>query len=178
MMQYFELFGEKPSFKTDPSILKKKFYALSRELHPDFNTSGSEEEQMVNLEKAAQLNKAYKTLLDPDATIGYILECKGLLETEKQAPLPPDFLMEMMDINEALADAEMEGNTTTVEQTAQQITALEKTLYETVEKDLDADPEDPAAEKALLRVKDYYLKKKYLQRILDRIAGIRNIAAR
>ena len=34
------------------------------------------------------------------------------------------------------------------------------------------------SEKALLRVKDYYYRKKYLQRILDKIASSRNIATR
>ena len=37
--------------------------------------------------------------------------------------------------------------------------------------------EGTTTEKELLQVKDYYYKKKYLQRILDKIHQIRNIAS-
>lgn len=177
-MNYFELFDIPVGFTIDSAALKQQYYALSRKFHPDFSTQENEWEQAEMLEKSALLNKAYKMLSDPDATIGYILQEKGLLDAEKQQALPPAFLMEMMEVNEALADAEMDENHAAIDKIAGEIEDIKKELHESAKEDLSCDPTAPASEKALLRIRDYYLKKKYTQRILERINGIRNIATR
>jgi molecular chaperone HscB len=57
------------------------------------------------LEITANLNKAFKTFQNSDDTIKYVLQLKGLLEEEEKYQLPPDFLMEVLEINEKLMDA-------------------------------------------------------------------------
>jgi hypothetical protein len=48
--------------------------------------------------------KGLKILQDRDQTIKYVLQLKGLLEEEEKYQLPPDFLMEMMEMNEKLLE--------------------------------------------------------------------------
>src|SRR6187455_408091 len=105
-MNYFEIFGIPLQLKVDKNDLPKKFFELSRKFHPDFYANTTPSEQQRALEITASLNKALKTFQNPDDTIKYVLQLKGLLEEEEKYQLPPDFLMEVLEINEKLLDAE------------------------------------------------------------------------
>jgi hypothetical protein len=50
-------------------------------------------------------------------------------------------------------------------------------MYDDVSPIIESYQEDTTTEEELLQVKDFYVQKKYLQSILDRIKGIRNIAS-
>jgi len=159
-MNYFELFGLPISLKVDRSKLALKYFELQKKYHPDFFTQGTEHEQELALETSSQVNKALKILKSEDETIKYLLQLKGLLEEEEKYQLPPEFLMEMMELNEELS-----------ENSAKQIADIEKEIYRQV-KDIIENYDDAGITTAeLLKVKEYYYKKKYLQRILDRIEG-------
>ncbi|MDE3253485.1 MAG: DnaJ domain-containing protein, partial [Bacteroidota bacterium] len=67
-MNYFELYDIPVGFLPDQAAVKKAFYRLSREFHPDFHGQASEEEQAAVLEKASDVNRAYKVFSDPDET--------------------------------------------------------------------------------------------------------------
>src|SRR6187200_25107 len=109
-MNYFEIFGIPVQLKVDKTELPKKFFELSRKFHPDFYANTTPSEQNKALEITANLNKAFKTFQNPDETIKYVLQLKGLLEEEEKYQLPPDFLMEVLEINEKLMDAKMEDD--------------------------------------------------------------------
>jgi molecular chaperone HscB len=175
-MNHFELFGIPMQLKPDPAALKKKFYELSRKYHPDFFSQAAEAEQADALEKASQLNKAWKTFQEPDDTIKYVLQLKGLLEEEEKYELAPVFLMEMLELNEELM--EMEPNEAGLSALDKRIAQLQHDLYEPVQPIVEHYQEGITTEKELLRVKEYYFRKKYLHRILDKIDAMRNIATR
>ena len=165
-MNYFELYGIAPSFNIDTAAVRKKFYELSRNHHPDFNGGGTATEQQEVLEKSAMINEAYKTLLNKDLLIKYILTSKGLLQEEEKYNLPPDFLMEVMDLNEQVMELD-KTDTTAVASLMATAKNLEKDLYEAIEPVMDNYSESTSTEKELLQVKDYYFKKKYLDRIIS-----------
>jgi molecular chaperone HscB len=96
-----------------------------------------------------------------------------LLEEEEKYELPPEFLIEMMELNEAL----MEVDDSSLEETETKISQLQKLLYDKVQKIIEYYNEDNTTNEQLLQVKDYYYKKKYLKRILERLDGMRNIAS-
>jgi molecular chaperone HscB len=175
-MNYFELFEIPLQLKVDAAALKTKFYALSRRYHPDFFSQSSEAEQTEALEKSSLLNKAWKTFQQADDTIKYVLQLKGLLQEEEKYELPPAFLMEMMEINEELMEAQENPDRLPVPD--KRIAQLQDELYETVKPIVEHYKEDITTEKELLQVKDYYFRKKYLQRILDKMEAMRNIAPR
>ena len=165
-MTYFEFFEIPETLTPDATIIRQKFLELSRKYHPDFYTQSSEGEQSEILEKAALLNKAYKVFQNKDALIKYVLMEKGMLAEEEKYALPPEFLMEVMEQNEALMDAKMEADDTKVEKVKSTISQLQSEIYEPVQRIVEMYPglETPAEE--LLQLKQYYFQKKYLDRIL------------
>ena len=171
-MNYFELFELPVSLVVDQKKLSSQYFALQKKYHPDFFTNSTEQEKDEVLEKSSMVNKGFKTFKDPDSTIKYVLELKGLLQEEEKYELPPDFLMEMMELNESLMDDDILN----IEETETKIFQLQKTLYDEVQTIIEDYTEDRTTEAQLLQVKDYYYKKKYLKRILERLDGMRNIA--
>src|ERR1700743_33530 len=99
-MNYFEFYGFPESFTLDDAIVKKKFYELSKQYHPDFYANEDEARQQEILELSTVNNKAYQTLSDDNKRLDYILRLHELVAEGAKPQLPADFLMEMMDINE------------------------------------------------------------------------------
>lgn len=170
-MNYFELFEIPVSLIVDQSKLSSQYFALQKKYHPDFFTNASEQEQEEVLEKSSIINKGFKTLKDPDSIIKYVLEIKNLLKEEEKYELAPDFLMEMMELNEGLMDEDILN----IEETETKIFQLQKTLYDEVQTIIEDYSEDRTTEAQLLQVKDYHFKKKYLKRIFERLNGMRDI---
>jgi molecular chaperone HscB len=166
-MNYFRLFGLPIQFRTDRQILRKKFFELSAKYHPDRFAASPTEEQERMMETSAMLNKAYKTLTSEDETIRYILQEKGLIITDEKYALSPDFLMEMMELNDELPEALEDENkkvslTNTLKNT-------EAELYSHVQSIIENYKEGITPGSDLLKVKDYYFKKKYLLRIAQQL---------
>ena len=166
-MNYFELFELPVALQIDKTKLAQKFFKLQKKYHPDFFVNGTEHEQEEALEISSQLNKALKVLKNQNETIKYLLQQKRLLEEEEKYQLPPAFLMEMMELNEELSA-----------QSAGQIQELENQLYKEVQYIIENYDDATVTSTNLLKLKEYYYKKKYLQRILDRLEGWCNIAIR
>ena len=172
-MNYFELFEMPVSLQVDKKYLQQKYFELQKKYHPDFFSNESEQEQADVLEKSSMINKAYKTFQNDDETIKYVLQQKGLLEEEEKYQLPADFLAEMMELNEML----MEVDDSSLEETETKISQVQKQLYDEVQNIIEYYDEYRTTDEQLLQVKDYYYKKKYLNRILERLEGMRNIAS-
>jgi len=170
-MNYFELFDIPVQLKVDKQALHKKFIELSKKHHPDYFATQDDEKQAEALDISASLNKAWNTFQDPDETIKYVLQSKGLLEEEEKYQLPAGFLMEMMEINEQLADAKMDGDPVKIAHLSSVISQLTTEIYEPVKKTVDNYQEGITTEKELLQVKEYYFKKKYLNRIRRQLSG-------
>lgn len=168
-MKYFDLFGIPVQLRVDAKSLTPRFFELSKQFHPDFFVNQDSVAQQEALDQSSLLNKAWKTFQQPDETIRYVLMEKGLMQEEEKYELPPDFLMEVMDINEQLMDQEEEGVNARVEAAVKQ---LENEIYEPVKKVVEGYREGITSEEELLQVKAYYYKKKYLDRIRRQLAGM------
>jgi len=170
MVNYFELYGLPVSFSPDQSLVKKKYYELSRQFHPDRFTQGGAAAMDEALKMSAQVNEGYKLLTDQDTTMGYVLRYLGALDDEEKYNLPPNFLMDMMDLNEAVSEAEMDPTEDNLElaigNLKQQMEELEAELKELTEKYT----EGADHHSLLLEIKDAWFRKKYLLRIKERIA--------
>jgi molecular chaperone HscB len=168
-MNYFDLFDIPVQLKVNAASLSKKFFELSKKYHPDYFANESDEAQTEALEKSALLNKAWKTFQNPDATIKYVLQEKGLLEEEEKYELPPGFLMEVLEINEQLMDADDPSARDKLQLTTNN---LQLEIYEPVKEIVESYQDTVTTEKELLQVKEYYYKKKYLDRIRQQLAGM------
>lgn len=173
-MEYFDIFELSPGFLLEEADLKRRFYANSKRYHPDFHTQADEATQQEILLKSSLNNKAYKTLKTEYSRIGYVLQQLGLTGEGVKHDLPQDFLMEMMEVNESMMELQMDPDPTQLEAAKAKVNQEISALRSGVLADLGADPLAPGASPALNNIKDYYLKVKYLLRMLenlDRFAG-------
>ncbi|WP_375436604.1 Fe-S protein assembly co-chaperone HscB [uncultured Hymenobacter sp.] len=165
---YFEFYDLPETFQPDEAALKRRYYALSREYHPDFHATASPGRQQEILRLATLNTNAYRTLSDPDLRMAYILGQHGLLEEGKQE-MPPNFLMEVMDLNEQIMEFEFEPDLEAAKRVEDEVNALTQTLDAGIEPVLAGYPGLPtdARPQALQQVRTYYLKKRYLLRIRE-----------
>ena len=171
-MNYFELYEIPISFSPNQEVIKQKFYALSKKYHPDFYINESEEKQEEVLELSTLNNKAFQVLKDDQKRLHYVLELKGHLVEGENYSLPQSFLMEMMEVNEAIMELEFNPEDAKFEELTNQISNIENSLIN----DLKAltfsfdtssgiDQED-----GLKAIKDIFYRNKYLRRIKESLA--------
>jgi molecular chaperone HscB len=170
MTNYFTLYHLPVTFKPDQANVKNTYYELSRQYHPDRFAQSEGGEMAEALRMAAMNNEAYKTLKDSDATMAYVLKVNSLLEDEEKYALPPAFLMEMMDINEAISEYEMAPEDEDARQMAENALNEQLELWEDATRLLtERFEKGEKARELLLEIKDQYFRKKYLLRIKERI---------
>jgi len=160
-MNYFELFGIEPTPIIDKSKLAEKYFELQKQNHPDFFSQASETEKEDALELSAIINKAFTTFKSEEKTVEYFLEYKGLITAEEKYQLPTDFLMEMMELNETLDEKDGVVIAAEIAEANKVISAEIRPILE------NSTLYDDAS--SLEKLKEWYYKKKYLQRILDRL---------
>jgi len=168
-MNYFEFYNLAPSFYLDETLLRKAFLQNSKKYHPDFFTLESEEKQAEILSAATLNNEAYKILKDFDKRLHYILDLNNIIEDEGKNMVPQEFLMEMMDVNEALMELEFDFDPVKKAKLENQLSLLEESLLQSIESNLkNFNPAKPDLE-SLNKIKTYYFKKKYLIRLRDNL---------
>lgn len=168
-MNYFEFFNLPVSFKIDEKKLKQRFYAYSKAYHPDFFTLDPDEKQAEILELSTLNNQAFQALSNPDRRMKYVLELKGVLLEEGNNELPGGFLAEIMEINEAMMELEFGFDQIVYDQAKASVQQLEKQLSDGVNKQLECDDVNALSAGEIDAVKDFYLKKRYLLRILENL---------
>ena len=106
-MNHFEVFGLDRKLGIDAADLRRRFYELSRQHHPDFHQAAPANEQARALETSARVNTAYRALRDPIARVEYLVRLEEGREVKTAAP--PALLAEMFEIQEALQEARTGG---------------------------------------------------------------------
>jgi molecular chaperone HscB len=101
----FALLELAPSFEIDPKALQAKLLTLSGQYHPD--RFADPIEQADATAKLAKINDAHRILSNPAKRAEALLAILGPATETAAKPdaLPPELLMEVMEIREALEDA-------------------------------------------------------------------------
>ena len=167
MFSYFDFYAIPVQFRLDKQNLRKRFLQRSRELHPDFNTHQAEQDTI--LEEATLNNKMYEILSDDEKRVHYILSEKGLLGDDSKNALPQSFLLDMMDINEALMELEFDYQEEIFFKINKEIQTLETSLYLAVNELLNTDNAHTLSSEDWAKLKIFYLKRRYLLRILEKL---------
>ena len=172
MIDYFVFYGLPETFLPDEAALKRLYYAKSRETHPDFHATSTPENQAEMLRQATLNTDAYRTLANPDQRMAYLLRRHGLFDEGKQEQLPPDFLMDMMDLNEQLMDLEIAPEPAAQARIVAEVNTLADTLDAGIQPVLAGYEQLPSDHRpaALQQIRTYYLKKRYLLRIQQQVA--------
>ncbi|XP_022115068.1 iron-sulfur cluster co-chaperone protein HscB [Pieris rapae] len=105
---YFKLMGIDESYDLDEEDLSKKYKQLQRYLHPDKYANRNNMEQEISAKYSSLVNEAYKTLLEPLPRGIYMLKLKGK-QIDENLETDPAFLMEIMEKNEEVENAETEA---------------------------------------------------------------------
>jgi molecular chaperone HscB len=157
---YFKFYGLEQSFKLDPAQLKSSFLQKSKEFHPDFHTNDPEA-QNIALAVSAFNNKAYKILGNEISRAQYLVDLHLDNPDEKQQ-LPQDFLMEMMDLNEAIDELASANNDSQKEKLSADIRQMKDQIQSEIR--------DSAQEAKWSETQMSLLKWKYLERLENRVA--------
>ena len=105
-MDPFATLGIPRSYDVDLAAVEKTHRELSRALHPDKFIGASPSERRVALTRAVEVNEAWRVVRDPIRRAEALLKLSGVPVGEEGEPkADPEFLMEMLEQREALAEA-------------------------------------------------------------------------
>ena len=104
---YFDFFGLPHKLNLDSKDLESRFYALSKQWHPDRFARASADQRRISEDATAALNDGYRTLKEPVARAEYLLKEHGFdIGEQKSGNVPPELLEEVFELNMALEEVE------------------------------------------------------------------------
>eukprot|EP00092_Neocalanus_flemingeri_P027390 GFUD01029706.1.p2 GENE.GFUD01029706.1~~GFUD01029706.1.p2 ORF type:complete len:210 (+),score=53.52 GFUD01029706.1:951-1580(+) len=104
-LDYYSIFGLDKSFNVDTLDLAQTYKQLQRQLHPDKFVKADAEDMEVSEEWSALVNDGYKILKKPLPRALYLLDIVGFPLEEGSIDIDPEFLGEVMELNEEVAEA-------------------------------------------------------------------------
>jgi Fe-S protein assembly co-chaperone HscB len=175
-MNPFAFFEIVPAFQIDNQVLRKAFLANQRKWHPDLH-AGNPEMYNLAMEKTAANNEAYAILTDTYSRLKYLLAIHQI-DVEKIEVLPPEFLMEMMDLSDVIEDSQT-GNLKTTQQAEEILESYfrenERSLTAlSVEAD-NAAVNQGYGRETLLKAAALYQQHRYLRRLRKNLSGIKEL---
>jgi len=106
MRSHFELFGLAPAFGLETEALERSYREIQSQVHPDRFAHAGDAERRASLQWTTRVNEAYRTLKDPVQRAKHVLELHGVdVAFETNTAMPPEFLMQQMELREALEEA-------------------------------------------------------------------------
>jgi len=125
-LNYFQLFGIEISFDVDLSHLSQSYQALQKAVHPDRFAHASSQDQLLAVQKSAEINDAYQTLKHPLKRAEYLLTQRGVeMPNEQQSFSDTSFLMQQMELREMLGDVKFADDIDSAFNHAQQVLTQE-----------------------------------------------------
>ena len=104
----FKTLETEPAFGLDLESLRARFLDASSRCHPDRFTDPIEQADAAD--QMSRLTEAYRVLRDPEARAHALLTRRGAPADADEPSLPPDLLMQMMEIREGLEQATASGD--------------------------------------------------------------------
>jgi molecular chaperone HscB len=121
-MDPFATLGIPRDYDVDLAAVEKTHRELSRALHPDKFVGASPSERRAALTRAVEVNEAWRVVRDPIRRAEALLKLLGVAVGEDKEPkADPEFLMEMLEQRESLAEARQARDLTAVRRMAQAI---------------------------------------------------------
>jgi molecular chaperone HscB len=146
MQSHFDLFGLQPAFAVDEEHLERAYREIQSRVHPDRFAHAGDAERRASLQWTTRVNEAYRTLRNPVARASHLLALKGVdVAFETHTAMPTDFLMQQMELREALEDATETKNPAALDQLQRRIDADKRKLEERLAERLDEQRDYPGA---------------------------------
>jgi len=111
MHNHFELFGLTPAFSLEKDRLEKAYRDIQSKVHPDRFAHAGDAERRASLQWTTRVNEAFQILKNPVARAKHLLELHGVdVAFETNTAMPAEFLMQQMELREALEEATEKKN--------------------------------------------------------------------
>ena len=108
---HFALFDLPRRYETDLTALEHRYRELQSMVHPDKHAHLGDSEKLLSMQQATNANDAFQTLKSPLKRAMYLLHLAGHdVAVENNTAMPMDFLMEQMELREAVGAARAEKN--------------------------------------------------------------------
>ncbi len=98
----FEIFALEPGFAIDGDALRKELVRQSRRMHPDYFASQGPAQRELAERNTAELNAAFEILSDEVSRADWLVRALGGPDENLERAMPQEFLMEVLEWNEAL----------------------------------------------------------------------------
>lgn len=168
---YFALFGLERKLNLSVDDLQRRFYDLSRKLHPDRFMRSPEVERQYSLDASSVLNDGYRTLKDPIKRAQYVLKQEGFdIGEQRSKDVPPELLEEVFELNMALE--EIRGGDESVRPQLEQAETNFTNIMGDVDQQLQRLFEiyDGAPDRATLsEIRGVLNRRKYIQNLLNEV---------
>jgi molecular chaperone HscB len=124
-MDPFSTLGISATFDVDLQAAERAHRELSRALHPDRYVAAGATERRTALARAIEVNEAWRVVRDPIRRAEALLTLRGVRVDDAAArgELPAEFLAEMMELREALAQARASRDLAAVRSMAAEVAA-------------------------------------------------------
>ena len=108
---YFSVLGFAPRLQLDTVLLEKRFYELSRALHPDRFTTSDAENRRISTERMTLINDAYRNLKTSALRRSYFLKLFGFhsAANQKNPRIPVELAETWFELQDALAESPTEA---------------------------------------------------------------------
>jgi molecular chaperone HscB len=143
---HFALFGLPRAQGIDPAALDARFRELQAQAHPDKHASASDADQRLAMQWATRINEAYQALKNPLARARYLLHLLDHdAQIESNTAMPAAFLMEQMELREAVAEAKVGADDTALDALRSRLVAEIRAEYARLQAVIDEQRDFPAA---------------------------------
>lgn len=168
-MKYFELFAIPTQFEVDLECVNARYLELQKILHPDRHASLGAQEQLIAVQKTAELNDAFQVIKQPLKRAEYMLAEKNIdIRAEQQTLQDPEFLMQQMELREQLSEIRDAADPeAALEVFEKQIKALHQDYFIELTKHIDSEQES-----ALLIAADIVRKLKFIYKLREELERI------
>jgi molecular chaperone HscB len=103
---HFTLFGLPRTQALDIEALENCFRAVQAKVHPDKHAHAGDADRRLAMQWATRVNEAFQTLKSPGRRARYLLALLGHdPQIESNTAMPAEFLMQQMELREAVMDA-------------------------------------------------------------------------
>ena len=138
MQNHFDLFGLAPAYALETEALERSYREIQAKVHPDRFAHAGDAERRASLQWTTRVNEAFRILKNPVTRAKHLLELHGVdVAFETNTAMPADFLMQQMELREALEEATARKDSSRLDVLRKQLgesrAALERTISEAID---------------------------------------------
>jgi molecular chaperone HscB len=167
LSNYFDFFGIPHKLNLDLKDLEARFYALSKQWHPDRFARAGATERQESEDATATLNDGYRTLKEPISRAEYLLKEHGFdIGEQKSSNVPPELLEEVFELNMALE--EIESSRPQLAEAKERFLAMREELDRQL--DLEFVDYDLTQDRAVLeRIRGLLNRRRYIRNLVNQV---------